>query len=70
LITAQQHIPLILAPDSLRNTIAFALLENHSLASLATATSRQFSMGDFGNYGGSDEENAAIKQLNAEVVST
>jgi hypothetical protein len=26
-------------------------------------------MGDYSNYGGSDEENAEIKKLNAEVVS-
>jgi hypothetical protein len=26
-------------------------------------------MGDFANYGGSDEENAEIKRLNADIVS-
>ena len=26
-------------------------------------------MGDFNNYGGSDEENAEIKRLNVEIVS-
>jgi hypothetical protein len=26
-------------------------------------------MGDFSHYGGSDEENAEIKRLNAEIVS-
>lgn len=26
-------------------------------------------MGDFSNYGGSEEENAEIKRLNAEIVS-
>ncbi len=26
-------------------------------------------MGDFSNFGGSDEENAEIRRLNAEVVS-
>jgi hypothetical protein len=35
-----------------------------SLAGLTSAT-----MGDFTNYGGTEEENAEIKRLNAELVS-
>jgi hypothetical protein len=50
------------------NTINNKDKTNASLA-IPIVISRLPTMGDFSNFGGSDEENAEIKRLNLDVVS-
>jgi hypothetical protein len=49
--------------------IGSEIFDNRNIATKQPSQSSTSNMGDFANFGGTDEENAEIRRLNADVVS-